>query len=93
MNVTEANATNLLLRYVLGLPSLNQCGDGATQFNNDAGEAVLLLAERARKALGAGLNLDDVRDAWNRLELAGWWCDDCDAGWDECVRTRLQRAR
>jgi hypothetical protein len=76
MNVTEANAANLLLRYVLGLPSLNQCGDGATQFSNDAGEAVLLLAERARKALGAGLNLDDVRDAWNRLEFAGWWCDD-----------------
>ena len=46
--MSEAVATNILLRAFLGMPR----GDGLTVSDEEAEQAARLQAERARKALG-----------------------------------------
>lgn len=65
MNITEANDTNTVLRYLLGLPNLT--GDVPT--DDQAQDAAERLAEKAAKALHAGLRPVDVAQAWHRVQV------------------------
>jgi hypothetical protein len=60
VTITEANAVNTLLRYVLGSPP-----------GGDPQEAAAHLADKAHRALSAGLTGADVRAAWdlNNVEI------------------------
>lgn len=55
MNISEANAVNVLLRHVL-----DDTADDDVQLR----EASLYLAGRANQALGAGLRPEDIERAW-----------------------------
>lgn len=61
MNITEANAANVVLRYVL-----DDTDDSAGRLL----EACELLAEKANKALGAGIRPEQVREAFERAAAA-----------------------
>lgn len=63
MNIGEADAVNHLLRYVMDRPGL----DGTPPTSGGAREAAILLAGKARKALGAGVTPDEVRKHWRDL--------------------------
>lgn len=78
MNVGEANDLNTLLRYVLGIRRDHEVDVDDQEFCDDAEDAAARLAERANKALNAGLKEVDVRDAWQNLELGPWdmWAQD-----------------
>ncbi|QFU87849.1 hypothetical protein [Amycolatopsis sp. YIM 10] len=57
MNISEANATNRLLRYLLAeAPSEDE--------HAHAQEDATFLASRAKAALGAGPGRDQVRERW-----------------------------
>lgn len=56
MNITEGNAANVVLRYLLGIEPLPD--------DEKAQEAAVLLAERANRALHAGLRAEQVAQAW-----------------------------
>lgn len=60
MNIGEANSLNALLRYLLNLEN----GSGGTT-SHDAMLAAARLADKANKALMAGLGGDDVRRLWH----------------------------
>lgn len=67
MNVTEANATNLLLRYLL-----NVDGPAGPVGSEQACQAAELLAGRAHKVLAAGYTAERVRADWSgRSEPTG----------------------
>lgn len=72
MNITEANDVNRVLSWVLGVRT-DWDHDDEVLFH-EAGLAAARLAERAHKALSAGLTGDQVRAAWPRVE-AGPWLD------------------
>lgn len=57
MNITEANATNIVLRYVL---------DDTDDAGGRLQEACELLAEKANKALDAGIRPEQVREAFEK---------------------------
>lgn len=59
MTITEANALNKVLAYWLRLPK----GSSAT-----AKTAAMWLADRARTAIGAGLDGADINLRWRDLE-------------------------
>lgn len=59
MNVTEANAVNTLLGYMLELDT----GSGVPS-GDAAWKAALHLTEQSRERMGAGLWPADVEDAW-----------------------------
>lgn len=64
MNISEANAVNHLLRYVMdyhGRDDLSPATSGGAR------EAAILLAGKANKALHAGLTGDEVRLNWRDL--------------------------
>lgn len=56
MNITEANDLNYVLSYVLNV--------GQVPSSDKAMEAAARLADKANKALGAGLTGERVRAAW-----------------------------
>lgn len=60
MNITDANAANVVLRYLLGAPNIN----GDLPADDQAREAAELLADKANKALGAGLTKENVTALW-----------------------------
>lgn len=65
MNLSEAVATNILLRALLGMPG----GAGVTVVtvsDEEAEQAARFLAERARKALGGGVDSLAVATRWAR---------------------------
>jgi hypothetical protein len=63
MNLSEAVATNILLRALLGMPG----GEGVTVVSDEeAEEAARFLAERARNALGGGVDSLAVATRWAR---------------------------
>lgn len=63
MNITEANAANVVLRYLLGLDK--EYGDIAISVTSEeAKKAAQLVAARSHAALNAGLTADDVERAW-----------------------------
>lgn len=59
MNISESNDVNTLLHYVLNLPRV--LGPVA---ESDTIAAAERLADKAYKALGAGLRSDEVRASW-----------------------------
>lgn len=65
MNISEANDLNTLLHYVLNLSDAL----GVTPSDDQARDAAERLADRANKALGAGLTSDTVVAAWPELLL------------------------
>ena len=67
MNISEANELNTLLRYVLAEPDIM----GKVPTCEQAATAAEGLADRANRALGAGLDGRTVREAWALLELPG----------------------
>lgn len=56
MTITEANAANVVLRFLLGAAPIPT--------EADALQEAEYLAERANKQLGAGLRATDVTAAW-----------------------------
>lgn len=64
LTVGEANAVNVLLRHVIGQrdPALAEWPD---EHYEALGRAAVLLAEKAHKALFAGLTPDQVRAAFH----------------------------
>ncbi|WP_109508485.1 hypothetical protein [Nocardioides speluncae] len=62
MNISEANAVNVVLRYVL---DDTDDSDGRLQ------QATELLAEKANKALGAGLRPEQIREAFENGNCTG----------------------
>lgn len=65
MNITEANETNTVLDYLLGLPGPS----GEVPSDETARAAAAHLAEKANKALGAGLTAQAVTDNWHRVQV------------------------
>ncbi len=65
MNITEANELNHVLDFLLGIKTHPEI-DEAT-----ARAAASRLAERAYKALSAGLDGTTVREAWDRYQWRG----------------------
>lgn len=65
MNITEANAVNTLLHNILDLPDHN----GQPTPLQRAEDAAALLADRANKALGAGLTGQQVRNQFDALAV------------------------
>lgn len=65
MNITEGNAVNVLLRYLLDEPDPR----GYLTRSEAACDAAAALADRARKTLGAGLDGEQIRQLWPSLEL------------------------
>jgi hypothetical protein len=65
MNITEATAVNNLLRWVTKIAR----EDSAPITDRQALSAAMLLADRAHKALVAGLAGGDVRDHWPMLSV------------------------
>ncbi len=61
MTVTEANAVNVLLRWVTGKDS---CGKPVVQTREQAIEAAQVLARGANRRLYAGWRPEQVPDAW-----------------------------
>src|SRR5690242_4742774 len=61
MNKTEALNTSLLLRWITGL---TRPGDRETRTPDGVLDVALALHERAYAALGAGLPVDKLRQAW-----------------------------
>lgn len=67
MNISEANAANLVINYAL------YCRDHAAragQGSDQEAAALILLADKAHKAIGAGIDGDTVRRRWPKP--AGW---------------------
>jgi hypothetical protein len=64
VDASEAAATNVLLRSVLGMAG----PEGVAISDDDAGRAARFLAERAERALGGGLDVAAVAGRW-----AGRW--------------------
>lgn len=62
LTISEANAVNDLLDYVLDLRK-----DRPAVPRAEAQEAAELLAEHAHKALSAGIRPVDIAQAWQRL--------------------------
>lgn len=62
MNVSEAAATNVLLRALLGMPD----AQGLVVTDEDAEQAARFLAERARKTLSEGVDGMTVNTRWAR---------------------------
>ncbi|MGH3493907.1 MAG: hypothetical protein ACRDQ1_11815 [Sciscionella sp.] len=61
MNIGEANAVNTVLRWVLG-----STDDDGTQVSDEAARKwAAWLADRANKAIGAGLHGDTVIVQWH----------------------------
>jgi hypothetical protein len=69
VNVTEANAAQILLSYLLN-PYEQDC--------DAAADAMSVLADRSSAALGAGLRAGDVERLWPGENLALEWTD----GWE-----------
>lgn len=65
MNITEANLVNTLLGWLVEMP--DPCGRLVS--HTEGRDAAELLAERANKALSAGITAAEVRAAWH-------WVDD-----------------
>ncbi|NBH01919.1 hypothetical protein [Amycolatopsis sp. SID8362] len=61
MNITEANDTSRVLRYLLQLRT-----GGGRGPDDDVREAAVRLAGRVTKALHAGVTPDEVEAGWNR---------------------------
>lgn len=59
MTITEANKMNILLRYLLG-----EARESGRVSEESAREAAIYLADRASKALAAGLTPCDVEARW-----------------------------
>jgi hypothetical protein len=88
MNITEANHANTLLRYLLNEPDVM----GRVPTADEARAAAVALADRSRRALGAGLSGADVDALWDDLELPGCWPDDWRSDYrpyDDVVSDRL----
>lgn len=68
MNITEANNVNTVLKWMLTRHTPEQrrprWANGPTYTENDAFAAAQQLADKAYKALSAGVNADDVAAAW-----------------------------
>lgn len=73
MNISEANDVNTLLRWLTGdLPHVDESNllddaDLVLQQDDDARKAAMRLADRAYKALHAGLTGDRVQEAWEKV--------------------------
>lgn len=64
VNITEANDTNRLLRYVLGVRDSGQLPDDDQML-----AAAARLAERVNKAIGCGITPAQVTAAWPNVEV------------------------
>lgn len=65
VNIAEANDTNVILRYLLGLR-----GDTvASPSDKQAKEAAVRLADRANKATLATITGKQVTEAWSDVEV------------------------
>lgn len=72
MNVTEANDTHTLLRWLLGIRQPSDVDVDDQELTDAAEDAAVRLAGRARGRLSAGLSEDDVRDSWQHVEACPW---------------------
>lgn len=70
MNITEANAVNGLLDWLLADP------DDPAVPTDVPREAVTFLARRAHEALSAGWTAEDAAEAIERLDFPGWVDDE-----------------
>ena len=69
MNIGEANAVNVVLRTLLGLPEVTTHEHPSA---DRVGEAAEMLARKANKALHAGLTEVEVRQAWTDRRAQVW---------------------
>jgi hypothetical protein len=65
MTVTDAHAVNLVLQYLLGIPS--RYGQGVSAA--DVRVATRTLIDHAHKRLRAGVMPDEVEDAWEAMPI------------------------
>lgn len=74
MNLSEAVATNILLRALLGMPG----DDGLPVSDEEAEQGARFLADRAHKALGGGVDRLAVATRWaRRFRVARMACQRC----------------
>lgn len=72
MNMTEANDTNTLLRWLLGIRRPAEIEIDDQELADAAEEAAARLAGRAYLSLSAGVTEDKVRGTWERVEACPW---------------------
>lgn len=80
LTIGEATDVNVLLDWMLGVPSHGQKTD--EQASAEAQAAAERLADKANKALSAGIRSVDVRTNWVRVEACPWieGCPRADGG-------------
>lgn len=72
MTVTEANDTNTLLQWILGIRQPGDVDVDDQELADEAEKAAARLADRARLQQPAGLTGDAVHDGWAAVEACPW---------------------
>lgn len=70
--IGEAHDVNTLLDWMLGIRRPGSVDDTDEQLAEEAKASAARLADKANKALMAGIRSDDVLKAWDKVEAGPW---------------------